>query len=283
MIELLAVIAIIAILAALLLPALSTAKRKASLASCINNQRQLTLAFSMYAHDFNDALAGYNGGSGSWTYGGGGFWVAPGGGNALGSILGSQTAEQDTKLISDNLRTNNLLFAYDANAAAYHCPADRRMWLTPQPPDLIGWAYDSYSKCETVGGMVVDPSSDAQNFWGAPATYVKYSAISAPSLTFAFVEEVDPRGYNRGTWVVIWQPSGNPAFTWADMPAVTHGNTSTFSFADGHAEFHHWTDGVIINSVQGATLGKSIGIPFGPTSGPDYDYVHEHYRFPGWR
>jgi len=68
LIELLVVIAIIAILAGMLLPALGKTKAVAVQIECVNNERQISQAFRMYAEDFNDYYPPYNLGAQSWAY-----------------------------------------------------------------------------------------------------------------------------------------------------------------------------------------------------------------------
>jgi prepilin-type N-terminal cleavage/methylation domain-containing protein/prepilin-type processing-associated H-X9-DG protein len=278
LIELLVVIAIIAILAAMLLPALARAKLKATEASCLSNQKQLSLALVMFAGDNDDAIVPYSNGS---TWSGGGFWNLPSGVSdvAFSVTIGGLSAGNAEAYLKGLLSTNNPLFQYAPNSGVYHCPGDVRYRLTPKTAPTVGWAYDSYAKSQNIAG---DPGN---NFWGLGVTYKKLSAIQSSSLTFAFMETADWRGFNDGTWQQYWNNAGAAvqSFTWGDPPAMYHGNVSTAAFCDGHAESHKWTDGSIITDGKKAAAGVAVPSFTGPSSGVDYQYVYQGYRYPGWR
>lgn len=278
LVELLVVIAIIAILAAMLLPVLSRAKLKATQAACLSNQKQLAMALVMYAGDNNDAIVPYSNGS---TWSGGGFWNLPASTSdiAFSAQLSMMSAESAETYIQGLLKTNNPLYPFAANPGVYHCPGDVRYLLAVKPAPTVGWAYDSYAKTQNIAG---DP---ANGFWGLLSTYKTLSSIRSSSQTFAFMETADWRGFNDGTWQQNWQNAGaaNQSFTWGDPPAMYHGNVSTVAFCDGHAEVHKWIDNSIINAGKKAASGIAVPSFSGPSSGPDYDYVYQGYRYPGWR
>ena len=109
LIELLVVIAIIAILAAMLLPALSKAKLKAQSITCVSNQKQLSLAWIMYAGDNNDAMVpNWLGDPRAWIDG------------AVGSVHELPGATNLTAI------RNGLLYRYSPNDGIYRCPYCQR-------------------------------------------------------------------------------------------------------------------------------------------------------------
>ncbi len=236
LIELLVVIAIIAILAAMLLPALARAKLKATQAACLSNEKQLGLAFTMYAGDNSDKLINLASPAGYTV--GGGYWLLD---NASGP--GTWGGSQATALaaVQAGLKNNNLLFQYAPSPGVFHCPGDVRFNNQVGTGSTTSWAYDSYAVTENVAGT-------ANNF-------VKSSDIRRSSDCISFAEQADSRGFNVGSFVLqITAGTPAPFYTpatinnYVDIFATYHGNVSTFCFADGHAESHKWTDSVILSA-----------------------------------
>ena len=277
LIELLVVIAIIAILAALLLPALARAKLKATEAACLSNQKQFGLALVMYADDNHDKIVPYSNGS---MCSGGGFWnlwpVGYTDGQFSSELAGMTRANAEIFIKNLLKTTNNPLFQYAPDPGVYHCPGDVRYKRSMGAAPNVGWAYDSYGKCQTLAG---DPMA---NYWGLGSVYTKLSQIGSPASTFAFVEQADWRGFNDGTWAQTWN-TGTHSFAWMDPPAMYHGNVSTFAFADGHAEYHSWKNALVINAGIQVASGVAVSSFTGPGAGDrDYNFVLNGYRFPGW-
>ena len=280
LIELLVVIAIIAILAALLLPVLGRAKMKATQAVCISNQKQLQLAALMYSSQNDDKIVDYGEPAGISDMDGY-IRITP----ATATWLqGSMNSDQALAKLTAQVESPGIdpLYKYANNIGVIHCPGDTRYkYKSPG----AGWAFDSYSKSQNVAG---DPQGS-----GSGPGYSTITSVVNPVSTFFFREDDDSRGFNLGTWVLNWQlntptpaPYAHPqSFTWEDPVPMYHGNVSTASFVDGHAEPYTWGDRAII--TYGLFIAGGGSTVFNPPNPPnytvDYEYVYQNYRFPGWQ
>ena len=222
LIELLVVIAIVAILAGLLIPSLARAHDQGRRISCVNNQRQLSLTWLLYAADNNDVLT-----PNGYTWGGGNrarpMWIQ--------GYYNHDAFPMDSTNRALLLDARYALFAtYLPTLGVYRCPSDRKTFRfgNQKFPKLRTYSMNWYMGWMGDGGR--EPSNKQRRFY-------KHSEINAPSPSQAFVfTEVHPDS-------ICWPFFGvDTAPNFFMFPASFHNRSSVFALADGHVEHKQWKD-----------------------------------------
>jgi prepilin-type processing-associated H-X9-DG protein len=218
--ELLVVVAIIAVLAGLLLPAIGRAKNSASVTTCMNNLRQLQLAWTMYADDNDGKLVPNK------------FVIGNPHSSRFSWVQGRLDYDPKNPVNTDDaafLDPKLSAFApYISNTKIYRCPSDH---------STVNVDGSDRNRVRSYGmnwGLASEKTRDIR-------VVRKYSEITSPppASMFVFIDQ-HPDYMSDPHFHMLLDKGAAAAF--ADVPASRHNGSGALTFADGHAERKKWTD-----------------------------------------
>jgi prepilin-type N-terminal cleavage/methylation domain-containing protein/prepilin-type processing-associated H-X9-DG protein len=259
LIELLVVIAIIAILAAVMLPALSRAKARAQAIMCLNNTRQLLLAWHVYADDHEDRLP-YNLGMVGSPFRTPLNWVN----NVMTWGVSGPLDSDNTNLATI---TDASLGPYSSATGIYRCPADH---VLSAAQSAAGW--DGRIRSYSMNAMIGDAGNFSTNGVNVNnpdyIQFFKITQVPQPTEIFVFLDE-HPDSINDGYFLERdYYPE------WHDLPATYHNGATAFSFADGHSQLHRWMQ----SGTYRPPMPDAANLPISLSAGQkqDLDWVLDH-------
>jgi len=270
LIELLVVIAIIAILAAMLLPALGRAKAKAQGILCMNNGKQMMLAWRFYVDDNADKVPPAWGNPGQWMPVNDMTW------SGRPTTDGGNVYNWDPELTIKK----SPIWPYCGNSTAiWRCPADDKYPCIPATGPYKGQAVPRVRSMSMLSWF---NGSDADAFTGCNG-YTKYKKMNevirpGPAMTIVFLDERCD-SMNDGEWCTSMNgwPDKPTQDIMIDFPGSYHGGAGGLSFVDGHSEIHKWKD-----ARTTPPIGRLFGLNVSSANNQDVYWLMEHStRKPG--